>query len=297
MPTRCRPIRSRSRSTPPPMRAKPPACGGGGARRSPFRRLRRTGAARRPRRAGARRRAPHPPRHQRSRAGQPRPRSPSARQRRGKRDRRRRNVAAERTLPSRRRRRSNIPSCARATRASSAGSIRPISASAPIRGAARAAPSCRPDAADGHADRLALGAYRAAQCAARTAAAPRNVNPVDWVAERAWLLLRMGEADAARMLVVRGRYRPLHAEDGPGRGAERARQRRSAGALPAAGGHRRRSTRTSSAGRRDVRLAGRRAGNGRGADRRGAPARAGSAGSTWSSPRRSSAPAPTPAAR
>ncbi|QIK77946.1 hypothetical protein G7077_02475 [Sphingomonas piscis] len=33
------------------------------------------------------------------------------------------------------------------------------------------------------------------------APAPRLVNPVDWVAERAWLLLRMGEADAARMLV------------------------------------------------------------------------------------------------
>ena len=31
--------------------------------------------------------------------------------------------------------------------------------------------------------------------------APANVNPVDWVAERAWLLLRMGEADAARLLV------------------------------------------------------------------------------------------------
>jgi hypothetical protein len=31
--------------------------------------------------------------------------------------------------------------------------------------------------------------------------APRFVDPVDWVAERAWLLLRMGEADAARMLV------------------------------------------------------------------------------------------------
>ena len=31
---------------------------------------------------------------------------------------------------------------------------------------------------------------------------PRDVNPVDWVAERAWLLLRMGEADAARMLVA-----------------------------------------------------------------------------------------------
>ena len=34
------------------------------------------------------------------------------------------------------------------------------------------------------------------------ATAPANVNPVDWVAERAWLLLRMGEADAARMLVA-----------------------------------------------------------------------------------------------
>ena len=33
------------------------------------------------------------------------------------------------------------------------------------------------------------------------ARAPAEVNPVDWVAERAWLLLRMGEADAARMLV------------------------------------------------------------------------------------------------
>lgn len=34
------------------------------------------------------------------------------------------------------------------------------------------------------------------------ARAPRNVNPIDWVAERAWLLLRMGEADAARLLVA-----------------------------------------------------------------------------------------------
>ena len=34
------------------------------------------------------------------------------------------------------------------------------------------------------------------------ARAPRAVNPVDWVAERAWLLLRLGEADAARMLVA-----------------------------------------------------------------------------------------------
>ena len=33
------------------------------------------------------------------------------------------------------------------------------------------------------------------------AAAPRNIDPVDWAAERAWLLIRMGEADAGRMLV------------------------------------------------------------------------------------------------
>jgi hypothetical protein len=32
--------------------------------------------------------------------------------------------------------------------------------------------------------------------------APRSVNPVDWVAERSWLLLRLGEADAARMLIA-----------------------------------------------------------------------------------------------
>lgn len=33
-------------------------------------------------------------------------------------------------------------------------------------------------------------------------AAPRNVHPVDWTAERAWLLLRMGEADGARLLTA-----------------------------------------------------------------------------------------------
>ncbi|MGN6847901.1 MAG: hypothetical protein ACTHJK_00255 [Sphingomicrobium sp.] len=32
--------------------------------------------------------------------------------------------------------------------------------------------------------------------------APADVQPVDWAAERAWLLLRMGEADGARMLVA-----------------------------------------------------------------------------------------------
>jgi hypothetical protein len=34
------------------------------------------------------------------------------------------------------------------------------------------------------------------------ARSPQAVNPVDWAAERAWLLLRMGEADAAQMIVA-----------------------------------------------------------------------------------------------
>lgn len=33
------------------------------------------------------------------------------------------------------------------------------------------------------------------------AAAPADVDPADWVAERAWLLIRMGEADGARLLM------------------------------------------------------------------------------------------------
>ena len=66
-----------------------------------------------------------------------------------------------------------------------------------------------PDAADGHADRIALGAYRASRHAACESPAPRDVNPVDWVAERAWLLLRMGEADAARMLIAGRRHGPF----------------------------------------------------------------------------------------
>ena len=58
------------------------------------------------------------------------------------------------------------------------------------------------DAADADAARVALGAYRASRRVARQGRTRRvNVNPVDWVAERAWLLLRLGEADAARMLV------------------------------------------------------------------------------------------------
>lgn len=42
-------------------------------------------------------------------------------------------------------------------------------------------------------------------------AAPRGLSEADWIAERAWLLLRMGEADAARLLIAgvpKGRYSP-----------------------------------------------------------------------------------------
>ncbi len=34
------------------------------------------------------------------------------------------------------------------------------------------------------------------------AVAPADIHPADWAAERAWLLLRMGEADAARLLIA-----------------------------------------------------------------------------------------------
>ena len=50
-------------------------------------------------------------------------------------------------------------------------------------------------------------ASRWAQIAVRNALlakvpAPADVNPADWAAERAWLLLRLGEADAARLLIA-----------------------------------------------------------------------------------------------
>jgi hypothetical protein len=44
-----------------------------------------------------------------------------------------------------------------------------------------------------------IGLRDALLAAARS---PSGVNPVDWAAERVWLLLRMGEADAAQMLVA-----------------------------------------------------------------------------------------------
>ena len=57
------------------------------------------------------------------------------------------------------------------------------------------------------------------------ARAPRGVNPVDWVAERAWLLLRLGEADAARMVVAgvdTDHFTPKMASSPDGKGAAAA---------------------------------------------------------------------------
>ena len=94
--------------------------------------------------------------------------------------------------------------------------------------------SRRPDAPARRAAAVALdldpAAPRLAVAARR--AAPAS-HPVDWVAERAALLLRMGEADAARMLVQAVDVEQLYAADGRGRGADRARHRRSRRALPA----------------------------------------------------------------
>ena len=70
----------------------------------------------------------------------------------------------------------------------------------------------------------------AMRCSPRRA--PVQLNPVDWVAERAWLLLRMGEADAARMLVAGVDTDLFTPKMIAGGRAERARKCRSAGALP-----------------------------------------------------------------
>ena len=122
-----------------------------------------------------------------------------------------------------------------------------------------------------------------------------NVNPVDWVAERAWLLLRLGEADAARMLVA-----GVDADRFTPKMIQVAVQSALANADPPAlcpleDGIRKYDRGHPAAGPGDVRLAGRRAGSRRGDDRPGAPLTAASAGSTWRWPRRWSAPAPTAA--
>ena len=207
----------------------------------------------------------------------------AARRKRGRRGRRPLNCL-------RRRRRSNIPAGRGAIRGV-VGQLNPaeLGLGADPWGAASGAFLSTPDAADGHAARLALGAYRAPRRAARQGAraAQRQSRRLG---RRARLAAashgRSGRgADAGR----RGRHRPVHAEDGPGRGAERAREWRSAGAVP--------DSRTASAN--TIRISARwcrRCARRLPASRTRRPRRstmraaaAASAGSTWRLPRRWSA--------
>ena len=123
------------------------------------------------------------------------------------------------------------------------------------------------------------------------ARAPRDVNPVDWVAERAWLLLRMGEADAARMLVAgvdTDRFTPKMVQVA----VQSALANADPPALcPLEDGIRKYDPSDPRAGAGDVLVAGGRAGNGRRPRSTTRGATAGSAGSTWRSPRKWSAPA------
>ena len=92
---------------------------------------------------------------------------------------------------------------------------------------------------------------------------------------------------------LRRRRRRLHAQDVPGGDAERARQRRSLGAVPARGRPRQGRASGPAAGQGDLRFAcpARARPRPRISRRRGGAAA--SAASTWRSPTRSSAPAPT----
>ena len=114
----------------------------------------------------------------------------------------------------RRRRRSNIRAGRGAIRGSSERSTRPRRARRrPVGRGERRVP-VDPDAADGHADRVALGAYRASRRVARQGAraAQRQSGRLGRRARLAAAAHGRGgrRADARR----RRRYRPVHAQDG-----------------------------------------------------------------------------------
>ena len=155
-----------------------------------------------------------------------------------------------------------------------------------------------PDAADGDADRVALGAYRAAQRLARRGRGAAQRQP-GRLGRRARLAAAAhGRSRRRADAGVGRRRRPLH--------AARCSRSRCRARWPTPIRRRCARCRTAFAtSSSDIvplveamcaSLAGR-AGKRRGADRLGAPPRAASAASTWCSPRRSSARAPTPAAR
>jgi len=62
------------------------------------------------------------------------------------------------------------------------------------------------------ADRVALGYRRVRRLLLQPNHYPRNVNGADFAAERAWLLLRMGESVGARAMVAIGRPAGLYAQ-------------------------------------------------------------------------------------
>ena len=189
-------------------------------------------------------------------------------------------------------RRSNIRAGRGAIRGRSAASIRPNSGLATTRGAAPAGVPVEPDAADGHAARLALGAYRAARCAARQGpgAAQRQPGRLGRRTRLAAAADGRGRrrADAGR----RRRCRPLHAEDVPGRRCRARWPMPTRRPVPA----RRTGFAKYDAGiRGSSRRCAHRLPASRKAPRRRSTRRAatdGSAASTWRWPRRSSAPAP-----
>ena len=110
------------------------------------------------------------------------------------------------------------------------------------------------DAADGHAVRLALGAYRPAQCAAGQGCQPvgRQSGRLGGGARLAVASDGRGRRGAAADR--QRRYRSLHAEDEPGRAAVGAGQQRSFGDVPAGSGTGQAGAARFGAGRRDLRF-------------------------------------------
>ncbi len=114
-------------------------------------------------------------------------------------------------------------------------------------------------AADGNADRIALGAYRAAQFLARPGRCSAK-HQSGRLGRRACLAADPdGRGRRRADDRVRSRHRPFHCPHVPDRSAERARQRRSGRTLPAPGGNPEGRGEHRPAGRRDVRRDGRRA--------------------------------------
>ena len=89
-----------------------------------------------------------------------------------------------------------------------------------------------PDAADGCADRLAVGAHRVEGRASRQGARAARREPGRLGGRARVAPPAVGRSRCRADACRRSRYRPLHPQDGAGRGAERVGKRGSARALP-----------------------------------------------------------------